>query len=35
MDEIRTYVAAANKRRMADDGMAKTLARFPVKESRT
>jgi integrase len=32
MREIRTYVAAANKRRMADDGMARTLARFPVGE---
>jgi integrase len=30
MDEIRTYVAAANKARMADSGMAKTLAHFPV-----
>ena len=29
MDEIRTYVQAANKKRMADEGMAKTLAHFP------
>jgi integrase len=28
MREIRTYVAAANKARMAAEGMAKTLARF-------
>lgn len=36
MDEIRTYVQAANKARMADAGMEKTLARFPEKKgSRT
>lgn len=29
MREIRTYVQAANKARMAGEGMAKTLARFP------
>jgi integrase/recombinase XerD len=29
MREIRTYVQAANKARMATEGMAKTLARFP------
>jgi integrase len=28
MREIRTYVRAANRARMADEGMAKTLARF-------
>jgi integrase len=27
--EIRTYVQAANKARMATEGMARTLARFP------
>jgi integrase len=31
--EIRTYVQAANKARMATDGMARTLAMFPVKEA--
>jgi integrase len=35
MDEIRTYVRAANKAKMADDGMARTLAMFPVKGTRT
>ena len=30
--EIRTYVQAANKQKMATDGMAKTLAAFPVSE---
>ena len=34
MDEIRTYVQAANRQRMADDGMAKTLAHFPGKNER-
>jgi integrase len=29
--EIRTYVAAANRSRMATEGMAKTLQRFPSK----
>jgi integrase len=29
MREIRTYVAAANKARMATEGMERTLARFP------
>jgi integrase len=29
MREIRTYVAAANRAQMADEGMAATLARFP------
>jgi integrase len=29
--EIRTYVQAANKARMATDGMAQTLAAFPTK----
>ena len=29
MDEIRTYVRAANKARMADAGMKATLAKFP------
>lgn len=32
MDEIRTYVRAANKARMADAGMAATLAKFPGTE---
>src|SRR6516162_5879375 len=31
--EIRKYVQAANKARMATDGMARTLAMFPVKEA--
>jgi integrase len=31
--EIRTYVQAANKARMATDGMARTLAMFPVSEA--
>jgi integrase len=31
--EIRTYVQAANKARMATDGMARTLAMFPVREA--
>jgi integrase len=31
MREIRTYVQAANKARMASDGMARTLASFPAK----
>lgn len=31
MREIRTYVQAANKARMASEGMAKTLAHFPAK----
>jgi integrase len=31
--EIRTYVQAANKAKMATDGMAKTLAMFPVSEA--
>jgi integrase len=35
MDEIRSYVRAANKQRMADEGMAKTLARFPAAERGT
>jgi integrase len=35
MDEIRTYVQAANKKRMADEGMEKTLARFPETGKRT
>jgi hypothetical protein len=29
MSEIRTYTRAANKAKMADAGMALTLARFP------
>jgi hypothetical protein len=29
MREIRVYTAAANRARMADEGMAQTLARFP------
>jgi hypothetical protein len=29
MNEIRTYVRAASKARMADEGMSKTLAHFP------
>jgi integrase len=33
MREIRTYVAAANRARMADAGMAATLARFPGSET--
>jgi integrase len=32
MREIRTYVQAANKARMATDGMARTLAMFPGRE---
>jgi integrase len=32
MREIRTYVQAANKARMADEGMSRTLAHFPKKE---
>ena len=32
--EIRTYVQAANKARMATDGMARTLAMFPVGDKR-
>ena len=32
MREIRTYVQAANKARMADEGMSRTLAHFPRKE---
>ena len=35
MDEIKVYVQAANKKRMADEGMAKTLARFPEHGKRT
>jgi hypothetical protein len=35
MREIRTYVQAANKARMAGEGMAKTLARFPETGKRT
>jgi integrase len=31
--EIRTYVQAANRARMATDGMARTLAMFPVSEA--
>lgn len=31
MREIRTYVEAANKAKMATEGMAKTLAAFPAK----
>jgi len=34
MREIRTYVAAANKARMATEGMAKTLARFPAPDGK-
>jgi integrase len=30
MKEVRTYVAAANRSKMATEGMAKTLARFPA-----
>jgi hypothetical protein len=30
--EIRTYVQAANKAKMATDGMTKTLAAFPVSK---
>ena len=33
MDEIRTYVRAANKARMADAGMKATLAKFPSNKS--
>jgi integrase len=33
--EIRKYVQAANKARMATEGMAKTLARFPTNGTRT
>lgn len=33
MREIRTYVQAANKAKMATEGMAKTLARFPASEN--
>ncbi len=33
--EIRVYVQAANKARMATDGMARTLARFPQTGKRT
>jgi hypothetical protein len=32
MDEIRTYVRAANKARMADAGIKATLAHFPGNE---
>jgi integrase len=32
MREIRVYVQAANKARMADEGMSRTLAHFPRKE---
>jgi integrase len=35
MREIRTYVAAANRSRMATEGMARTLARFPKTGRRT
>jgi integrase len=35
MREIRTYVQAANKARMAGEGMAKTLALFPETGRRT
>jgi hypothetical protein len=35
MREIRTYVQAANKARMAGEGMARTLARFPETERGT
>jgi integrase len=35
MREVRTYVAAANKKRMADEGMARTLALFPETGKRT
>jgi hypothetical protein len=31
--EIRTYVQAANKARMATDGMARTLAMFPAAKA--
>jgi integrase len=34
MREIRGYVAAANKARMATEGMAKALARFPASDER-
>jgi integrase len=34
MREIRTYVQAANKARMAGEGMAKTLALFPTGKKR-
>jgi hypothetical protein len=33
MREIRTYVEAANKAKMATEGMAKTLAAFPAKNA--
>jgi integrase len=35
MREIRTYVQAANKARMAGEGRARTLARFPETERGT
>jgi integrase/recombinase XerD len=35
MREIRVYTRAANKARMADEGMARTLARFPGTEKGT
>jgi hypothetical protein len=31
--EIRKYVQAANKAKMATDGMAKTLVAFPLREA--
>jgi hypothetical protein len=34
MREIRVYVAAANKARMATEGMARTLARCPAPDER-
>jgi hypothetical protein len=33
MREIRTYVQAANKARMATEGMARTLALFPAAKN--
>ena len=35
MREIRVYVEAANKARMATEGMERTLARFPATGKRT
>jgi hypothetical protein len=32
--EIRKYVQAANRAKMATDGMARTLAHFPAKGGR-